>query len=96
MLSAATFAGKRSTPYAPGSVHDYMHAKVTVCDDTVFLGSFNLSHSGETNAENVLEIADAAMADRMARVHRRGAREVSARRAVRARASAQTAPLEVP
>ena len=40
----------------PGSVHDYMHAKVTVADDTVFVGSFNLSHSGELNAENVLEI----------------------------------------
>jgi phosphatidylserine/phosphatidylglycerophosphate/cardiolipin synthase-like enzyme len=67
VLSAAAFTGKRSTPYAPGSVHDYMHAKVTVCDDTVFLGSFNLSHSGETNAENVLEIADASVAERMAR-----------------------------
>jgi phosphatidylserine/phosphatidylglycerophosphate/cardiolipin synthase-like enzyme len=66
VLSTETFTGKRSTPYAPGSVHDYMHAKVTVCDDTVFLGSFNLSHSGETNAENVLEIADKAIADRMA------------------------------
>ena len=43
-----------------------MHAKVTVADDTVFIGSFNLSHSGETNAENVLEIADAALAERMA------------------------------
>jgi phosphatidylserine/phosphatidylglycerophosphate/cardiolipin synthase-like enzyme len=32
----------------------------------VFLGSFNLSRSGETNAENVLEIADAALADRLA------------------------------
>jgi len=32
----------------------------------VFLGSFNLSHSGESNAENVLEIADAALADRLA------------------------------
>ena len=62
----ADFAGKRSTPYAPGAVHDYMHAKVTVADDTVFIGSFNLSHSGETNAENVLEIKDAALADRMA------------------------------
>jgi phosphatidylserine/phosphatidylglycerophosphate/cardiolipin synthase-like enzyme len=39
---------------------------VTVADDTVFLGSFNLSHSGELNAENVLEIADAALADRLA------------------------------
>jgi phosphatidylserine/phosphatidylglycerophosphate/cardiolipin synthase-like enzyme len=60
------FAGKRSTPYAPGAVHDYMHAKVTVADDVVFLGSFNLSRSGEENAENVLEIADAQLADRLA------------------------------
>jgi phosphatidylserine/phosphatidylglycerophosphate/cardiolipin synthase-like enzyme len=66
LLERATFSGKRSTPYAPGSVHDYMHAKVTVADDTVFIGSFNLSHSGETNAENVLEIEDPALAERMA------------------------------
>ena len=65
-LGAAPFSGKRSTPYAPGSVHDYMHAKLTVCDDTFFVGSFNLSHSGESNAENVLEIEDAALAERMA------------------------------
>jgi phosphatidylserine/phosphatidylglycerophosphate/cardiolipin synthase-like enzyme len=65
-LSRAPFSGKVSTPYAPGSIHDYMHAKVTVADDTVFVGSFNLSHSGELNAENVLEIADAALADRLA------------------------------
>ena len=66
LLERPTFTGKRSTPYAPDAVHDYMHAKVTVADDTVFIGSFNLSHSGETNAENVLEIADTALADQMA------------------------------
>jgi phosphatidylserine/phosphatidylglycerophosphate/cardiolipin synthase-like enzyme len=66
LLDRAGFSGKRSTPYAPGAVHDYMHAKVTVCDDTVFVGSFNLSHSGEENAENVLEIEDRALAERMA------------------------------
>jgi phosphatidylserine/phosphatidylglycerophosphate/cardiolipin synthase-like enzyme len=66
LLQRPTFSGKRSTPYAPGAVHDYMHAKVTVADDTVFIGSFNLSHSGETNAENVLEIEDAALAEQMA------------------------------
>jgi phosphatidylserine/phosphatidylglycerophosphate/cardiolipin synthase-like enzyme len=66
LLNRAGFSGKQSTPYAPGAVHDYMHAKVTVCDDSVFIGSFNLSHSGEENAENVLEIADRALADRMA------------------------------
>ena len=64
--SLVVFHGKRSTPYAEGSLHDFMHAKVTIADDTVFLGSFNLSRSGELNAENVLEIADAPLADRMA------------------------------
>jgi phosphatidylserine/phosphatidylglycerophosphate/cardiolipin synthase-like enzyme len=65
-VTRATFAGKRSTPYAPGSIHDYMHAKVTVADDVVFVGSFNLSHSGEQNAENVLELHDAGLADLLA------------------------------
>jgi phosphatidylserine/phosphatidylglycerophosphate/cardiolipin synthase-like enzyme len=66
VLERGNFHGKRSTPYAPGTVHDYMHAKVTVCDDTLFVGSFNLSRSGEMNAENVLEIADAATAETIA------------------------------
>ncbi|CAN5319124.1 hypothetical protein BH18ACT12_BH18ACT12_13630 [soil metagenome] len=66
LVNRAGFSGKQSTPYRPSSVHDYMHAKLTVADDTVFTGSFNLSHSGETNAEDVLEIKDAALADRMA------------------------------
>jgi phosphatidylserine/phosphatidylglycerophosphate/cardiolipin synthase-like enzyme len=65
-LTRAPFSGKVTTPYAPGSVHDYMHAKVTVADDTVFVGSFNLSHSGELNAENVLELEDAHVAERLA------------------------------
>ena len=57
------FASKVTTPYAIGSVHDFMHAKLTVADDTVFVGSYNLSHSGEMNAENVLEIESAPLAD---------------------------------
>jgi phosphatidylserine/phosphatidylglycerophosphate/cardiolipin synthase-like enzyme len=56
------FSGKNSTPWAPGSLHDFMHAKVVVADDVVFVGSFNLSHSGEKNAENVLEIPDGELA----------------------------------
>ena len=61
------FAGKPSTPWEPtGTPHDFMHAKLTVADDVVFLGSFNLSRSGELNAENVLEIEDAALAERLA------------------------------
>ncbi|HEY6961834.1 MAG TPA: phosphatidylserine/phosphatidylglycerophosphate/cardiolipin synthase family protein [Gaiellaceae bacterium] len=65
-VMAGPFTGKVSTPYGEGSVHDFMHAKVCVCDDTVFVGSFNLSRSGEKNAENVLEIEDAGIADRLA------------------------------
>jgi phosphatidylserine/phosphatidylglycerophosphate/cardiolipin synthase-like enzyme len=63
----ASFTGKRSTPYRPDSVHDYMHAKVTVADDVAFVGSFNLSHSGEMNAENMLEIDDPALSARLAK-----------------------------
>ena len=65
-VMAGPFTGKNSTPYGDGTVHDFMHAKVTVCDDTVFVGSFNLSRSGERNAENVLEIEDAGIADTLA------------------------------
>lgn len=66
LLARAPFSGKPSTPWAPGSVHDFMHAKVVVVDDVVFTGSYNLSHAGELNAENVLEIEDAALAERLA------------------------------
>ena len=66
VLGRSDFKGKPSTPYAPDTPHDFMHAKVTVADDTVFAGSFNLSRSGEQNAENVLEVRDAELADRMA------------------------------
>jgi len=67
IFGAAPFSGKVSTPYGRGeNVHDFMHAKVTVTDDMVFAGSYNLSRSGEQNAENVLEIRDADLADRLA------------------------------
>ena len=72
---AGVLAEKQSRPYQAGPPHNYMHAKVVVCDDVVFTGSFNCSHSGEFNAENVLEIRDAAVADLCAafcdRVHAR-------------------------
>ncbi len=60
------FSGKPSTPWGPETVHDFMHAKVTVADDTAFVGSFNLSRSGEMNAENVLELRDPAIAETLA------------------------------
>ena len=57
VLDGAEFSGKASVPWTPESLHDFMHAKVVVADDTTFVGSFNFSRSGERNAENVLEIA---------------------------------------
>jgi phosphatidylserine/phosphatidylglycerophosphate/cardiolipin synthase-like enzyme len=63
VAASARFGSKRSTPYAKGSVHDFMHAKILVADDYVYAGSFNRSHSGESNAENVLQIESAAIAD---------------------------------
>jgi len=66
VLEGAPFSGKTTTPWSPTSVHDFMHAKIVVADDTSFVGSFNFSRSGERNAENVLEIRDPAIADRLA------------------------------
>ena len=63
IVKAVTFGSKRSTPYAKGSVHDFMHAKILVADDYVYAGSFNLSHSGEQNAENVVLFQSQQVAD---------------------------------
>jgi len=61
-------ASKVSTPYGVGTVHDFMHAKLVVADDVVLAGSYNISHSGEMNAENVVEIQSPALSERLARV----------------------------
>jgi phosphatidylserine/phosphatidylglycerophosphate/cardiolipin synthase-like enzyme len=66
VLDGAPWSGKASIPWRPDSVHDFMHAKVVVADDVAFVGSFNLSRSGEQNAENVVEIHDAGIAERLA------------------------------
>src|SRR5205085_7074385 len=73
--AAGVVASKPSRPYGQGPPHDYMHAKVVVCDDVVLTGSYNLSHSGEMNAENPLEVVSPPFADACATfcegVHRR-------------------------
>ena len=66
ILTRGSFSGKLSTPWTPESLHDFMHAKVVVADDVAFVGSFNFSRSGERNAENVLEVHDPAIAERLA------------------------------
>ncbi len=55
--------GKRSTPYRPGASHNFLHVKTIVVDDTVLTGSHNFSHAAQANAENVLAITSAALAD---------------------------------
>jgi phosphatidylserine/phosphatidylglycerophosphate/cardiolipin synthase-like enzyme len=56
IVARAGLVGKNSTPYTPSSVHDFMHDKVLVVDDTVITGSYNFSRSAELNAENILFI----------------------------------------
>lgn len=63
LQSRAQFSSKQSTPYGPGTVHDFLHVKLVVVDDTVFTGSYNLSHNGEMNAENLNQLDCAALAD---------------------------------
>lgn len=66
VLGSLPFSGKQSVPWGTAELRNFMHAKVTVVDDTVFMGSFNLSRSGEENAENMIEIEDAAVAEKLA------------------------------
>jgi len=56
---------KDSIPFdihRPGQPHNFMHNKVVIADDTVIMGSFNLSNHAMFNAENVLLIKDDALA----------------------------------
>ena len=64
IILRAGLAGKNSTPYTPTSKHDFMHNKVLVIDDTVITGSYNFSRSAEFNAENILFIESAPLAER--------------------------------
>jgi phosphatidylserine/phosphatidylglycerophosphate/cardiolipin synthase-like enzyme len=63
VIARAKLAGKNSTPYSPTGRHDFMHNKVLVIDDTVVTGSFNFSRSAQFNAENILFIESAALAE---------------------------------
>lgn len=64
IVAQAGLIGKNSTPYRPDTIHDFMHAKALVVDDTVITGSYNFSRSAEFNAENLLVLENAALADR--------------------------------
>lgn len=75
---APRLSGKRSTPYGPGAVHDYMHAKVLVVDGHLLTGSYNLSRHGEKNAENVLHVHGGELPGRFAEFAERVAERYSA------------------
>jgi phosphatidylserine/phosphatidylglycerophosphate/cardiolipin synthase-like enzyme len=64
IVARAGIVGKNSTPYTPTSRHDFMHNKILVIDDTVITGSYNFSRSAQYNAENILFIESAGLAQR--------------------------------
>jgi phosphatidylserine/phosphatidylglycerophosphate/cardiolipin synthase-like enzyme len=63
IVARAGLIGKSSTPYSAPGRHNYMHNKVLVIDDTVITGSYNFSRSAQFNAENILFIESAPLAD---------------------------------
>ena len=63
IIARAKLAGKNSTPYSPTGRHDFMHNKILVIDDTVITGSYNFSRSAQFNAENILFLESAALAE---------------------------------
>ena len=63
IVARAGLVGKDSTPYTPAGRHDFMHNKVLVIDDTVITGSYNFSRSAQFNAENILFIESAPLAE---------------------------------
>ncbi|PYJ03337.1 MAG: hypothetical protein DMF00_00385 [Verrucomicrobia bacterium] len=63
IIVRAGLIGKDSTPYTPAGRHNFMHNKVLVIDNTVITGSYNFSRSAQFNAENILFIESAPLAD---------------------------------
>ena len=63
IILRAGLIGKDSTPYTPTGRHNFMHDKVLVIDDTVITGSYNFSRSAQFNAENILFIESAPLAE---------------------------------
>lgn len=63
IILRAGLVGKNSARYTPSGVHDFMHNKVLVIDDTVVTGSYNFSRSAQFNAENILFIESEPLAE---------------------------------
>ena len=63
IIARCALIGKDSAPYSPTGRHDFMHNKILLVDDTVITGSYNFSRSAQFNAENILFIESAALAE---------------------------------
>ena len=63
IIDRTGLVGKNSTPYSPSGPHDFMHNKALVIDNTVITGSYNFSRSAQFNAENILFIDSAPLAE---------------------------------
>lgn len=63
IILRAGLVGKDSAPYTPTGPHNFMHNKVLVIDDTVITGSYNFSRSAQFNAENILFVESAPLAE---------------------------------
>ena len=63
IILRAGLVGKNSARYTPTGPHNFMHNKVLVIDDTVITGSYNFSRSAQFNAENILFIESAPLAE---------------------------------
>jgi phosphatidylserine/phosphatidylglycerophosphate/cardiolipin synthase-like enzyme len=63
IIVRAGLVGKKSARYTPTGPHNFMHNKVLVIDDAVITGSYNFSRSAQFNAENILFIESAPLAE---------------------------------
>ena len=63
IILRAGLVGKDSARYTPTGPHNFMHNKVLVVDDTVITGSYNFSRSAQFNAENILFVESAPLAE---------------------------------
>jgi len=63
IIARAGLVGKNSARYTPTGPHNFMHNKVLLIDDTVITGSYNFSRSAQFNAENILFIESAPLAE---------------------------------
>jgi phosphatidylserine/phosphatidylglycerophosphate/cardiolipin synthase-like enzyme len=54
---------ERFNPSATDGAHNFMHDKIVVADDMLVTGSFNFSANAAHNAENVLALQNADLAN---------------------------------